>query len=105
MNTDSLSRPDERFTRRRPGKPILILRRDSRARRGAYLLCYAVFILSGRAAARLAADFRALGAAGDRLGPLPMILQLPVVACWLLFRPISLAAFATCCALASARPQ
>ena len=41
----------------------------------------------------------------DRLGPFPVLLQLPVVACWLLVRPISVAAFAICCALAPARPR
>jgi len=72
----------------------------SRLRRGAYAACYLVFIVTARAAALLARDFRALGAAANRLGPLPTLLQLPVLACWLLVRPISIAAFAGCCALA-----
>jgi hypothetical protein len=46
------------------------------------------------------ADFDALGAAANRFGPLPILLQLPVFACWMLVRPISIAAFAGCCALA-----
>jgi hypothetical protein len=62
-----------------------------------------VFIVTGRAAARLAWDFRALGAAANRFGPIPLLLQLPVFACWLLVRPISIAAFAGCCALAPVR--
>jgi hypothetical protein len=57
-------------------------------------------LVTGVAAARLAADFRALGAAGARLGPLRILLQLTVLACWALVRPISLAAFAGCCELA-----
>ena len=72
----------------------------SRLRRGAYAACYLVFIVTGRAAARLARDFRALGAAANRFGPLPILLQLPVFACWMLVRPISIAAFAGCCAFA-----
>ena len=71
-----------------------------RLRRGAYAACYLVFIVTGRAAARLARDFRALGATAKRFGPLPVLLQLPVFACWLLVRPISIAAFAGCCAFA-----
>lgn len=70
------------------------------SRRLAYAACYVVFILTGRAAARLAHAFRALGTAANRFGPLPMLLQLPVFACWLLVRPISIAAFAACCSLA-----
>jgi hypothetical protein len=57
---------------------------------GAYAACYVVFIVTGRAAARLARDFRALGAAANRLGPLP-ILGLRLLAA---LRPISIAAFA-----------
>jgi hypothetical protein len=68
--------------------------------RFAYRACYVLMLLSGKCAARLAHDFRTLGAAGRRFGPLPVLLQLPVLACWLLVRPISLAAFAGCCALA-----
>jgi hypothetical protein len=70
-------------------------------RRGAYAACYLVFIVTARAAARLARDFGALGAAANGFGPLPMLMQLPVFACWMLVRPISIAAFAGCCALAS----
>jgi hypothetical protein len=72
----------------------------SRLRRGTYAACYLVFIVSGHAAARLAGDFRALGAATNRFGPLPLLLQVPVFACWVLVRPISIAAFAGCCAFA-----
>lgn len=66
----------------------------------AYRLSYLVFLVSGRAAARLAADFRVLARAGERLGPLTVVLQLPILACWLVVRPISLAAFSACSALA-----
>lgn len=66
----------------------------------AYRACYVVLLLSGHAAAGLAADFHVLADAGRRLGPLRVLLQLPVFACWLLFRPISLAAFSACSALA-----
>jgi len=62
-----------------------------------------VFIVTGRAAARLAADFRALGAAANRFGPISVLLQLPIFACWLLVRPISIAAFSACCSLAPVR--
>jgi len=71
-----------------------------RVQRGAFRACYLVFIVTGRAAARLAADFRALGAAANRFGPLPILLQLPVFACWPFVRPISIAAFAACSSLA-----
>jgi hypothetical protein len=73
---------------------------SARACRIAYATCYLLMLLSGKSAARLAADFRTLGAAGRQFGPLTVVLQLPVLACWLLVRPISLAAFAGCCALA-----
>ena len=66
----------------------------------AYRFSYLVLLASGRVAARLAADFRALAHAGERLGPLTVVLQLPVVLCWLVVRPISLAAFFACRALA-----
>jgi hypothetical protein len=69
----------------------------------AYRVCYAVLIVSGQGAARLAADFRTLGSIGGRLGVVAVVLQLPVLACWLVMRPISLAAFAVCSALAPAR--
>jgi hypothetical protein len=57
-------------------------------------------LMSGRAATRLAADFRVLGSAARHVGPVAVVLQLPVLACWLLVRPISLAAFSACRALA-----
>jgi hypothetical protein len=63
-----------------------------------YRCCYVIGVISGTAAARLASDFRSLGDAG--LGPLAVVLQLPVLACWLVVRPISLTAFAGCFALA-----
>lgn len=66
----------------------------------AYRGCYLIGLASGTAAARLASDFRALGAAGRRFGPLPALLQVVVLACWLVVRPISLTAFAGCFALA-----
>ncbi|HKD33683.1 MAG TPA: hypothetical protein VKB73_09465 [Gaiellaceae bacterium] len=70
------------------------------ALRLAYRLCYVLLLASGRVAARLAGDFRVLGEARERVGPLTVVLQLPVVAGWLPARPISLAAFSACCALA-----
>jgi hypothetical protein len=69
-------------------------------RRFIYVLCYAVLIGSGRVAALLAADFRALGSLDRRFTFVASVLQLPVLACWLVMRPISLAAFAACRALA-----
>jgi hypothetical protein len=41
-----------------------------------------------------------LGAACERVGPWPVVLQIPVLACWALMRPISIAAFAGCLTLA-----
>ena len=67
-----------------------------RSYRIAFLACYFVTLASGTAAARLAADFRELG----RAGPLAVVLQLPVIACWAVVRAISWAGFAGCCALA-----
>ena len=66
----------------------------------AYRFSYVVLLASGRVAARLAADFRDLAHAGERLGPLTVVLQLPVVLCWLVARPVSLAAFSACSVLA-----
>jgi hypothetical protein len=65
-----------------------------------FRLCYVLMLASGRVAARLASDFRILGEARERVGPLTVVLQLPVAAGWLLVRPISLAAFSACCTLA-----
>jgi hypothetical protein len=78
---------------KRPTPPYLL-------HRAAYRTCYLVMLVSGRAAARLAADFRVLGSAWRLVGPVAIVLQLPVLACWLLVRPISLAAFSACRALA-----
>jgi hypothetical protein len=66
----------------------------------AFRLCYVLMLASARLAARLARDFRVLGEARERVGPVTVVLQLPVAAGWLLARPISLAAFSACCALA-----
>ena len=66
----------------------------------AYRSCYLIGVASGTAAARLAADFRALGAASPHFAPFVFMLQLTVFACWLVVRPISLTAFAGCFALA-----
>ena len=63
-------------------------------------MCYLVLLASGRAAARLASDFRVLAGAGGGLRPLTLVLQVPLLACWLLVRPVSLLAFSACCALA-----
>jgi hypothetical protein len=45
-----------------------------------FRLCYVLMLASGRVAARLASDFRILGEARERVGPLTVVLQLPVVA-------------------------
>jgi hypothetical protein len=66
----------------------------------AYRFSYLLLLATGRAAARLAADFRVLAETGHRLGPLTVLLQLPILACWLVVRPISLAAFSACSTLA-----
>jgi hypothetical protein len=66
----------------------------------AYRACYVLLLASGRLAARLAADFRVLAEHRERLGPLTVLLQLPVLLCWLLVRPVSLAAYTGCRALA-----
>lgn len=63
-------------------------------RRFAYKLSYVVLIASGGAAARLAEDFRTLGSLDRRFIIVSVLLQLPVLVCWLVVRPISLAAFA-----------
>ena len=68
-----------------------------------YALCYAILIVSGRAAARLASDFRTLGSFGSRFAAVTVVLQLPLLGCWLMVRPISVAAFAACRALAAPR--
>jgi hypothetical protein len=72
-------------------------------RRFAYRLCYVVLLVTARAAARLADDFRVLGSLDRQLAVVSVVLQLPVLACWSLVRPISLAAFAACCTLSPAR--
>ncbi|HEY1367238.1 MAG TPA: hypothetical protein VGF23_09000 [Gaiellaceae bacterium] len=77
----------------RPRLPFLALR-------VVYRTCYLLMVVTGRAAARLAADFRVLGSSRNLVGPVAIVLQLPVLACWLLVRPISLAAFSACRALA-----
>jgi hypothetical protein len=66
------------------------------AYRIAFRACYLVTLVAGKAAARLAADFRVLGTAG----PVGLVLQLPVITCWAVARAISCAGFASCCALA-----
>ena len=80
-------------TQRRRGATAL-------AYRAAYRICYVVMLVTGVAAARLAADFRVLGTHAAWLGPLRIVLQVPVLAGWALLRPISLVAFAGCCELA-----
>jgi hypothetical protein len=67
-----------------------------RSYRIAFRVCYLVTLVTGTAAARLAADFRELG----RAGSLAVVLQLPVIMCWAVVRAISCAGFAGCCALA-----
>ena len=69
----------------------------------AYRLCYVVLKVSGRAAARLAADFRTLGSVDARLKVVSVVLQMPVIACWVVVRAVSLAAFAGCATFAPAR--
>ena len=66
----------------------------------AYCCSFGLFLLSAHAAARLAGAFRGLGAAGTCAGPLVVALQLPLLACWLVVRPVSLGSFSLCAALA-----
>jgi hypothetical protein len=66
----------------------------------AYRVCFVLLLVSGRVAARLAADFRVLAEHRERFGLLTVLLQLPVFVCWLLVRPISLAAYSGCRAFA-----
>jgi hypothetical protein len=63
----------------------------------AYRGLYIVTFLASAAAARLAADFRTLGAAGTPA----IVLQFPVLIAWLVVRPISCVGFAGCSALAT----
>jgi hypothetical protein len=72
-------------------------------RRLGYRLGYVILTVSGRAAARLAADFRTLGSVDARLRIVALVLQTPVIACWVVVRAISVAAFAGCAAFAPAR--
>jgi hypothetical protein len=65
-----------------------------------YRCCYVIGVATGTAAARLATDFRTLGTTRPRLAPLAVVLQLTLLACWLVVRPISLTAFTACFALA-----
>lgn len=65
-----------------------------------FRVCYLIAVVTGAAAARLADDFRVLGAACERVGPWPVVLQIPVLACWVLVRPISIVAFVGCTSLA-----
>jgi hypothetical protein len=65
-----------------------------------YRCSYALFLTTGHAAARLAGAFRDLGETSRRIGPLVLALQLPLLACWLVMRPLSLVSFAACSALA-----
>lgn len=67
----------------------------------AYRLSYVLFVLSGRAAAVLARDFRDLSRASRHWGALVVPLQLPVLLAWLPARGLSLASFAVCESLAT----
>jgi hypothetical protein len=69
-----------------------------------YRTCCLITLASGTAAARLAADFRVLGETAWWLRPLAVVLQLPIVVCWLFLRPISCVAFAGAAALATRLP-
>ena len=51
----------------------------------------------------VADDFRVLGSLDKHFAVVSVVLQLPVLACWTLVRPISLAAFAACSTLTPAR--
>lgn len=70
------------------------------ADRLAFRVSFAFCILTSSTAARLAAEFRRLGSAGPGLWPAALVLQLPVLACWLVVRPLSLGSFALCSSLA-----
>jgi hypothetical protein len=65
-----------------------------------YRVSYALFLATGHAAARLAKAFRTLAAAHGTFGPLVVALQLPLLLCWLVVRPLSLATFSVCESLA-----
>jgi hypothetical protein len=75
---------------------------SNRTRRFLFDVCYVLLIATGRIAARLAADFRTLRSDGTLPKAASLVLQLPILACWLLVRPMSLAAYAACCTLAAA---
>jgi hypothetical protein len=75
---------------------------SNRTRRFLFDVCYLLLIATGRIAARLAGDFRALGSDGKLPRAVSIVLQLPILAGWLLVRPVSLAAYAACCTLAAA---
>jgi hypothetical protein len=65
----------------------------------AFRISYLICLFSGRVAARLAADYRALANASQRWGPLAVALQLPVLVAWWPVRALSLGSFALCQAL------
>jgi hypothetical protein len=82
--------------RRGPGAALSAL-----VLRLAFRVCVVATRLSCAAAARLADDFRVLGSAAAPFRPVTLVLQLPVLACWLIVRPISLVGLASCCGLAT----
>ena len=67
-----------------------------RALRLTHRTFYGFTVATGTAAAVLARAFRALG---REASPLTILLQAPILVCWLFVRPVSLASFAACAAL------
>jgi hypothetical protein len=65
-----------------------------------FRVTYFICVGSSRAAASLAADYRALARASRQWGVLVVPLQLSVLAAWCPVRAISLGSFAICDALA-----
>jgi hypothetical protein len=65
----------------------------------AYRISYLICLSSGRIAALLAADYRALTRASRRWGPLVVPLQLPLLVVWYPARVLSVGSFALCQAL------
>jgi hypothetical protein len=72
-------------------------------RRAAYRSSYFLCLLSGRVAALLAGDYRALGRASRRWGPWVLALQLPILVAWWPARAVSVGSLAVCEFLA--RPE
>jgi hypothetical protein len=64
-----------------------------------FRISYLICVASGRVAAWLADDYRALSRASQRWGPLVVPLQLPVLVAWWPARALSVGSLAVCEAL------